>query len=171
MGSTSDFVAAQLAALGMGTVGADDALRALDLAIRADQPHVVVLPVTTDAAAVPMLADVAPLASDDDASDGPTLPHDRDGVDTAEWVAELVVTTVSAELGLPADDVDTRLPLAELGVDSIMTVALRRQLEKQTGLALPPTLLWEHPTAAAVTARIVEMLSPEELSVEEVAVS
>ncbi len=39
-----------------------------------------------------------------------------------------------------------------------MTVALRRQLERQTGLTLPPTLLWEHPTAAAVTDRIVEML-------------
>jgi 6-methylsalicylic acid synthase len=48
-----------------------------------------------------------------------------------------------------------------------MTVAVRRQLEKQTGLALPPTLLWEHPTAAAMTARIVELLSPDDLSVED----
>jgi 6-methylsalicylic acid synthase len=41
-----------------------------------------------------------------------------------------------------------------------MTVRLRRQLEKQTGLSLPPTLLWEHPTAAAVTARIIELMAP-----------
>ena len=53
------------------------------------------------------------------------------------------------------------MPLVEIGVDSIMTVAVRRQLEKQTGLALPPTLLWEHPTAAAVTARIVELLDAQ----------
>jgi 6-methylsalicylic acid synthase len=168
MGSASSFVAAQLSALGMGTVGADDAMRALDLAVRADQAHIVVLPVTPDAASVPMLADIAP--QDDQEVDGAglgglQLPVGRDGVDTETWVAELVVTTVAAELGLPDGGVDPRLPLAEIGVDSIMTVALRRQLERKTGLALPPTLLWEHPTAAAVTTRIVEMLTPHDHSV------
>lgn len=82
-------------------------------------------------------------------------------MDTEEWVSQQVLTAVAAELGLPVDSVDTRMPLVEISVDSIMTVALRRQLEKQTGLALPPTLLWEHPTAAAVTARIVELLDSE----------
>ncbi|CAA0134721.1 Phthiocerol synthesis polyketide synthase type I PpsA [Mycolicibacterium vanbaalenii] len=75
-----------------------------------------------------------------------------------------VVEAVAHELGLPAGDVDARVPLVETGVDSIMTVALRRSLEKRTGLALPPTLLWEHPTAAAVTARIVELLTPQDVS-------
>jgi 6-methylsalicylic acid synthase len=40
-----------------------------------------------------------------------------------------------------------------------MTVAVRRALEKQTGLTLPPTLLWEHPTAAAVSGHLVELLA------------
>ncbi|MGK2867187.1 MAG: SDR family NAD(P)-dependent oxidoreductase, partial [Mycobacterium sp.] len=167
MGSASSFVAAQLNALGMGTVGADDAMRALDLAVRADQAHIVVLPVTADAASVPMLADIAPQADDDSALGGLQLPVGRDGVDTEVWVAELVATTVAAELGLPDGGVDPRLPLAEIGVDSIMTVALRKQLERKTGLALPPTLLWEHPTAAAVATRIVEMLAPHDHSVTE----
>ncbi|MGU3499675.1 type I polyketide synthase [Mycobacterium sp. C31M] len=165
MGSTSSFVAAQLGALGMGTVGADDAMRALDLAMRADQPHVVVLPVNADAASVPMLADIAPADTEDTAAAG-AVQVGRDGVETAVWVAELVVATVAAELGLAEDGVDPRLPLAEIGVDSIMTVALRKQLERKTGLALPPTLLWEHPTAAAVTTRIVELLTPEDDSVD-----
>jgi 6-methylsalicylic acid synthase len=172
MGSASSFVAAQLNALGMGTVGADDAMRALDLAVRADQAHIVVLPVTADAASVPMLADIAPGDDEDaDGLGGLQLPVGRDGVDTAVWVAELVVATVAAELGLSDDGVDPRLPLAEIGVDSIMTVALRKQLERKTGLALPPTLLWEHPTAAAVTTKIVEMLAPHDHSVTEAAIS
>jgi 6-methylsalicylic acid synthase len=156
MGSTSEFIAAQLEALGMDTVGPDDALRALDAAVRADRAHLVVLPVLPGAASVPMLASVAPSATTESGGDvSPVGPGD---VDTAQWAAQQVLTAVAAELGLPADGVDPRMPLVEIGVDSIMTVAVRRQLEKQTGLSLPPTLLWEHPTAAAVTARIIELL-------------
>jgi 6-methylsalicylic acid synthase len=156
MGSTSGFVAAQLDALGMGTVGLDDAMWALDSALRDDDPNVVVLPVLPSAASVPILADVAPV----EVSDSPaTVIVDRGDEDVEDWAARQVLTAVATELGCAADDVDTRLPLVEIGVDSIMTVALRRQLEKQTGLTLPPTLLWEYPTAAAVTDRIVELLA------------
>lgn len=162
MGSTSGFVAAQLEALGMGMIGADDAMRALDSAMRTGDPNVVVLPVLPGAAAVPMLADVAPTGQQEADADGVAVgPGDGD-VD--EWVAQQVVEAVAHELGLSAGDVDARVPLVETGVDSIMTVALRRSLEKRTGLALPPTLLWEHPTAAAVTARIVELLTPQDVS-------
>ncbi|MDG4667582.1 type I polyketide synthase [Mycobacterium sp. 236(2023)] len=157
MGSASGFVAAQLEALGMGTVGADDALRALDSAMRGDEPNVVVLPILPEAAAVPMFADVAP--SGDSGTDSGVAPVGPGDADLDEWVAGQVIDAVAAELGLVTDDVDPRLPLVESGVDSIMTVALRRALEKRTGLALPPTLLWEHPTAAAVTDRIVELLT------------
>ena len=155
MGSTSEFVAAQLDALGMGTVTADDAMRALDLAMRDDVPNVVVLPVLPAAAAVPILADVAP--TEEGFDDGP----DAESVGAEpERLAEQVLGAVAGQLGVSGSDVDPDVPLVELGVDSIMTVRLRRQLEKQTGLSLPPTLLWEHPTAAAVTAYLVELLAP-----------
>lgn len=157
VGSTSGFVAAQLEALGMGTVGADDAFRALDSAMRGQDPNVVVLPVLPEASAVPMLADVAPT----DQSDGGDVAAGPGDADLGEWVAQQVIEAVAAELGLSETDVDPRVPLVETGVDSIMTVALRRTLEKRTGLALPPTLLWEHPTAAAVSDRIVELLAPQ----------
>jgi 6-methylsalicylic acid synthase len=156
MGSASGFVAAQLDALGMGTIGADDAMRALDLGMRSDEANIVVLPLLPAAAGVPMLADVAPTGSESPAvveSSARTL----DGRDP-ERVKQVVVAAVAAQLGLAHGDVNTALPLVEIGVDSIMTVGLLRQLEKQTGLSLPPTLLWEHPTAAAVCDRIVELL-------------
>lgn len=157
MGSASEFVAAQLDALGMGTVSADDAMGALDLAMREDTANVVVLPVLSAAAAVPMLADVAPEDEPDNASESSS----RTGEYDPDQLAAHVLTAVASQLGLAESDVNVDLPLVELGVDSIMTVRLRRQLEKQTGLSLPPTLLWEHPTAAAVTARIIELLDPE----------
>ncbi|MED5813077.1 SDR family NAD(P)-dependent oxidoreductase [Mycolicibacterium sp. 050232] len=154
MGSASEFVAAQLDALGMGPVGADDAIRALDLAMREDAANVVVLPVLPAAAAVPILADVAPEEEPDDIAEPVAGEFDP------EQLASHVLAAVASQLGLAESDVNVDLPLVELGVDSIMTVRLRRQLEKQTGLSLPPTLLWEHPTAAAVTARIIELLDP-----------
>jgi 6-methylsalicylic acid synthase len=162
MGSTSGFVAAQLDALGMGTVGADEAVRALDLAMRDGSANIVVLPVLPAASAVPMLAEVAPAEQEDhDAqpivADGLTGP---DGEADPQQVAAVVRTAVAQQLGLPESDVDTGLPLVEIGVDSIMTVGLLRQLEKQTGLSLPPTLLWEYPTATAVAQRVVELLAP-----------
>ncbi|WP_264014421.1 type I polyketide synthase [[Mycobacterium] manitobense] len=160
MGSASEFVAAQLDALGMGTVGVDDAMRALDLAMRDDDPNVVVLPLLPSASAVPMLADVAP--SDDAVDDGAPAEEMTSGETDPAVLGQRVLAAVAAQLGLTEADVNPDLPLVELGVDSIMTVRLRRQLEKQTGLVLPPTLLWEHPTAAAVTARLVEMLTPGE---------
>lgn len=154
MGSTSRFVAAQLDALGMDTVGADEAMRALDVAMRLDEANVVVLPLLPHAAAVPMLTDVAPVETDPD-DVGELLGVDAD----PGQVPQRVLAAVAAQLGLAEDAVDASQPLVELGVDSIMTVGLLRQLEKQTGLSLPPTLLWEYPTAGAVSDRIVELVT------------
>ncbi|ORV57571.1 polyketide synthase [Mycobacterium florentinum] len=161
MGSDSAYIAAQLDALGMDTIGADDALRALDVAMRSQEANPVVLPVLPNATSVPILADIAAAVAADSVQQNGFEQVGPGDMDTEEWVTQQVLTAVAAELGLSADSVDARMPLVEIGVDSIMTVALRRQLEKQTGLALPPTLLWEHPTAAAVTARIVELLDSE----------
>ena len=161
MGSTSGFVAAQLDALGMGTIGADEAVRALDLAMRDGEPNIVVLPGLPAAAAVPMLADVAPAETVDATVAQPAAGGlvDDDGRPDHDRVAAVVLAAVAAQLGLPETDLDTGLPLVEIGVDSIMTVGLLRALEKQTGLSLPPTLLWEHPTAAAVSERIAQLLA------------
>ncbi len=136
MGSASAYVTAQLAGLGMGTIGSDDAMRALDSAMRGDDPNVVVLPVLAAAAAVPMLAGVAPTEQGHpDPGIAAVTPLGPGEIDA--WVAEQVVAAVATELGLQHGDVDPRVPLVEIGVDSIMTVSQRRELEKRTGLALP----------------------------------
>lgn len=43
------------------------------------------------------------------------------------------------------DDLDIHRPLSELGLDSVMTVAIRRRLEKRLQMDVPATLLWTHP--------------------------
>ncbi|MBO3747480.1 SDR family NAD(P)-dependent oxidoreductase [Streptosporangiaceae bacterium NEAU-GS5] len=49
-------------------------------------------------------------------------------------------------LGLEPDDLDPERPLSELGMDSIMALGIRRDLETLTGLALSVTLLWNRST-------------------------
>ncbi|NUO58520.1 MAG: acyltransferase domain-containing protein [Hamadaea sp.] len=65
---------------------------------------------------------------------------------------------VAAELNLDPADVEIKRPLVELGVDSVMTVALRVRLQRRYGLDLPPTILWAKPTVAALSDHILETL-------------
>jgi 6-methylsalicylic acid synthase len=44
-------------------------------------------------------------------------------------------------------------------MDSILTVMVRRRLEKRFGCRLPSTLLWHTPTVAAIAAHVAELLN------------
>ncbi len=71
---------------------------------------------------------------------------DRDGVIVRE-----VRNVASAVLGhLSGDAIDPGAPFTELGFDSLGAVEFRNRLAQLTGLTLPSTLIFDHPTAADV---------------------
>jgi myxalamid-type polyketide synthase MxaE and MxaD len=61
-------------------------------------------------------------------------------------------------LRLAASDLDPRVPLRELGLDSMMAVQLRNRLEGGLGLVLATTLLWRSATVEALTGHLAGML-------------
>jgi benzoate-CoA ligase family protein len=81
-------------------------------------------------------------------------PAERD-----ELVSELVLEQIAAVLGEPPVGADAaRRSFEELGFDSLAAVELRNRLSGATGLSLPSTVAFDHPTPAAV-AKLLRSLA------------
>jgi phthiocerol/phenolphthiocerol synthesis type-I polyketide synthase D len=76
---------------------------------------------------------------------------------------EISVRAILAhELRMPASAVDTDRPFPELGLDSMMAMAVLREAKHLVGIELSATMLWNHPTTSSLAAYLAEMLSPQE---------
>ena len=77
---------------------------------------------------------------------------------SAQWrghTEAVVLRAVSELTGVPTGALDA---LMEAGVDSLAATELSSRLRSQTGVALSPTLMFEHPTARAVAVHLLEQL-------------
>ncbi|MFD5161621.1 SDR family NAD(P)-dependent oxidoreductase [Streptomyces hawaiiensis] len=73
-----------------------------------------------------------------------------------------VVDHIAAVLRLGTDRFDASTSLVTLGLDSLMAIALRNRLQRELALDIPTTVMWTHPTAAALTRYLLARLHPEQ---------
>ncbi|WP_420077391.1 type I polyketide synthase [Streptomyces sp. JL3001] len=176
--ATEPGLAAELARRGVHPMDPGTALAALQRALDEDVSGLTVtatdwaafLPAFTAARPSPLLSELARAtdpgpADASEPEDGPGL-RDRlaelPDVERTRLLLDLVRTEAAATLGHSgADAVPAERALRDLGFDSVSAVDLRNRLKAVTGLALPASLVFDHPNATAVAAHLRTELFPD----------
>ena len=79
-----------------------------------------------------------------------------------ELLAEHILATASAVIGLaPGDRLDPEAGFFQLGMDSLMSVTLQRNLSASLGIDLPAAFIYENPTISSLTEALCERMGCE----------
>jgi NAD(P)-dependent dehydrogenase (short-subunit alcohol dehydrogenase family)/acyl carrier protein len=154
---------ARMARTGIGALSLEDGLALFDIALF--RPEASLAPMRFDTAALsaqegalsPLLRGlVRTNGRRRAAADADTRPSLKQrlallsNADRNRVLLDLVRTELTTVLGAKSNGIEPNRPLQELGLDSLMAVELRGRLGVATGLRLPATLLFDHPTPAAL---------------------
>ncbi|MEU8814254.1 type I polyketide synthase [Actinoplanes sp. NPDC048796] len=160
----------RMARAGMHAFAPAQALAAFDAAQQAEAPAV--MPLHLDRAVLrtlahrlpPLFATLAPARRDEPGPavaepSGAAWPETLAALSEPERqrvVLDLIRSHVARILGHGGpDDVEVSRGFLDLGFDSLSAVELRNALTGVTGLRLPPTLLFDHPTPLALARHLI----------------
>ena len=161
----------RMARSGFLTLSEQEGMARLDAALRSERDSVV--PLKLDTSALAALGAGCPplfrgLVRTTRRNAGERTTSDRSwaeilggltGEARENTLRDLVTVEVAAALGFGAvGDVDAERGFDEMGFDSLASVELRNRLSTATGLALPPTLIFDHPNLASLLAYLGERL-------------
>ncbi|CAL9327164.1 type I polyketide synthase [Streptomyces sp. SudanB182_2057] len=161
--AVNDAVDHGLRAQGVTPVSAAQAFAAWDVAAGMGPGHYPVLGVLPleGGARGPLLSELAeaPAAGAESAGEPADTFGDLAPEELRLRLLEFVGEQISQEMRLAATALDVRRPLVEQGMDSVMTIMVRRRLEKHFRQPLPSALLWNRPTVTAIAEHLVGQLT------------
>jgi acyl carrier protein len=71
-------------------------------------------------------------------------------------IEEWLILWIAKELGMPPAEIETSKSLLDYSLSSVTAMMLVGDLEEWLGLTLPPTLVWDYPSIAAIADYLVE---------------
>ena len=173
MATSTDVLNAELESKGITDVTRDEAFRAWEHVSNRDTDHTVILRSLAfdenEPLPVQILNDIAIRRAGTTATtsadvNGAADSHNTmpaSGPELKPWLDTKIRECLVSVLQLSSiDDVDSRAALADLGVDSVMTVRLRKRLQSSLKVKVPPTLMWSHPTVGHLVGWYMEKLGP-----------
>jgi myxalamid-type polyketide synthase MxaE and MxaD len=159
-------------AAGMSPIETDWGLDVLEHMLGVGQPQAAVMAVDwgrwfrafPTLAGAPLLADLArEHASAVEGSGAPgamaaqlsalARPEER-----RDFLQTLLTRQIAQVLRLPPAQVDPDTPFGSLGFDSLMALEVKNGLERQLGLVLPVSLVWNYPTVTELTGYLASEL-------------
>nr|WP_051133653.1 type I polyketide synthase [Nocardia paucivorans] len=153
--------AERMSRMGLRSLAHADGLALLDLAVGARTPFVAAVDLDTAAMSIqaragllpPLMRSLVPQVRRAEGG-GADLPRQLAAASPDRHdaiVLEFVRAQVAAVLGYSSGaEIDIDKPFGDLGFDSLGAVEFRNRLGKATGLQLPSTLAFDHPTSAAI---------------------
>ncbi|MEU5422045.1 SDR family NAD(P)-dependent oxidoreductase [Streptomyces sp. NPDC020667] len=174
-GGLSDTDVARMARIGVKAMSNDHGLSLLDAAHRNAAPYLVAADLNPRVLAAKSATALPALLRAFAGGQGTARPTvtARPSTDWAGQLAglpveaqhrtllDLVRTHAAAVLGHAGTDaVRADVPFTDLGFDSLTAVELRNRLSAATGLRLPATFIFRHPTPSAIAEDLREQLCP-----------
>jgi len=152
LGKDAQLVVSELERVGSRPINPAEASAAWEYVTRYDVAQVVMAPMQTAAA-----------AAEDEQAAMPAM--DWSALTPEEMQAELrsgVRAIVAEELRIPEDQIDLDRPFAEMGLNSVMAISIRRRLEQFVGVELSATMLFNHPTIESFSSYLAVRMAPEQ---------
>jgi acyl transferase domain-containing protein/thioesterase domain-containing protein len=109
----------------------------------------------------PILRELVPTVPEPEEPEQAEMPEEpKTAPDRGASLPDAIRAAVAKSLGYDSPArLDSQLSFVELGVDSLVALELRNQLQTLTGLDLPSTLVFDHPTPAALISHLQASVS------------
>lgn len=148
----------ELVSKGITDITIDEGFRAWEHVSKHDIDHAVVTRIRTydqgEKVPLALIEEVAPRRFTSVGNVSEEQPESRSKIDSRpasgpelkEWLNSRIRECLAAVMMGDVEDIDPRAPVADLGVDSVMTVVLSQELQAAMKIKVPVTLTWNHPT-------------------------